>query len=246
MHRQVLASAAALIFVGSAASAADITSNDTGLSATGARVSAVEITQNNDLTIVDPLQIECSAGGVATVRNQFLRRFFLNTDHGIVDPFTIESVEFGVLRVEDATGGGAPVSVSVDVNIYSIPAGDTFTYANLTLEDTAFVEVATADEGTLKSVAIGGVIGNPSTTDLVMEIVAEDFSSQDVVFRVGTNDLGAIHDAYVASPTCGPAEPTAVTLLGFPDSQFIFIIRGHEDDPTPSKPATWSEVKSLF
>lgn len=243
MLRQVM-TGAALLLVGSAASAADFETNPAGglwIANPAGSAAAVSITQNDDTTTIDGLvSVACGVGGVSTADNQYLRRFFLNADHGIVDQFTVESVDFATSQLD----GGS--SIIVDVNIYSIASGDAFTYANMTLLANAPTEITAADVGGFTNAVVGGVFADPVGTDLVMEISSPDLSDLAIQHRVGANGNGATQDAYLASATCGINDPTPVGAIGFPDSQFIMIVNGDEEGTVPTEDATWSEVKSLF
>ena len=244
MLRQVMTGAAALLLVGSAASAADLETNPAGglwIANPAGSAAAISITQNDDTSTIDGLvSVACGVAGTSTADNQYLRRFFLNADHGIVDAFTVESVDFATSQLD----GGS--SIIIDVNIYSIASGDAFLYGNLTLLDTTPVEITTADVGAFTNALIGGAFADPVGMDLVMEIVSPDLSDLAIQHRVGANAIGATQDAYLASVTCGFPEPTAVSSFGFADSQFIFIVNGNEEGTVPTEDATWSEVKSLF
>ena len=249
MHRQVMTSLAALLLAGSAASAAEFELNDTGqtwFASPSGSAAPLTITQNLDITVIETGSVACGVGDVSTVDNQYLRRFLLSTDHGIVDEFTVESVDFAVQEVSSAAGGGGIASLTVEFNIYSIASGDAFTYANMTLEDTATIDLFGTDEGTFLNVPIGGVFSDPTATDLVVEVAAGDFTAAALSFRLGSNSLGATRDAYIASNTCSIVEPTPVSAIGFSESQYLFIVNGEEESTVPTEDATWSEVKSLF
>jgi len=240
MLRQVM-TGAALLLVGSAASAADLQNSGIApgqwFDSPSGSVAAVSITQNNDTGVIDALaSVACVGAG--TTQNPYLRRFFLNTDHGIVDQFTVQSVDFGT---EECTA-----AVIAAVNIYSIAAGDAFTYANLTLEDTAPVELSPADVGLFTNVPVGGVFPDPVGSDLVMEVSVPDLSALGAFYFIGSNFAGATRDAYIATVDCGISDPIAVSDIGFPDAQFIMVVNGDEAGTVPTEDATWSEVKSLF
>ena len=88
----------------------------------------VSITQSNSLTIQAGNSVSCNASGFHA-DNSYMRRFDLDGDHGIINPFVVSSVDFGVETAESGTGLTQPV----DVNLYTIPAGDPLLFANLNL-----------------------------------------------------------------------------------------------------------------
>ena len=247
MLRQVMTAAATMLLVGSVANAAELVTDDSTvvyIAAPGGSAAPVSITQNLDTTTIDTaVSVACGVAGSHTANNHYLRRFFLNADHGIVDQFTVQDVDFGVSQVESAAGD---VCVIVDMNIYSIASGDAFTFANMTLEDTASIEVCTPDVGSIVNVAVGGVFADPVGTDLVVDLFSATLEAEGIQFRAGANGNGATQDAYIASEDCGLPDPFAISGIGFPDSQYIFVVNGDEEGTVPTEDATWSEVKSLF
>jgi hypothetical protein len=243
-----MTAAAITLLVGSAANAAELLTDDSTdvfIATPSGSAAPVSITQNNDTTTIDQaVSVACGVAGDHTADNHYLRRFFLNGDHGIVDQFTVESVDFGVSQVE--TPSGLPVATIVTMNIYSIANGDAFTFANMTLEDSAPIEVTTADVGSILNVAVGGVFADPVGTDLVVDLFSPDLTADAIQFRAGANGNGSTRDAYIASDACGISEPTGISAIGFPTSQYIFVVHGDEAGTVPTEDATWSEVKSLF
>jgi hypothetical protein len=237
-----------MLLVGSAANAAELLLNDTGqlwIASPDGSVGTICITQNNDTSTIETGSVSCGVAGSHTADNQYLRLFELGADHGLVDDFTVKSVDWAVQQHETPTG--ELVCSIVTTNLYSIAIGDPFVYANLTLVSTADTEVCTDMEGTFVNVLMDGLF-DANTQNLVMELTSPDLSAEVIQFRPGSNTGGVIADAYIASLTCGIDEPTPVTAIGFPDSQYVYIVNGEtgDDPPTPTEDATWSEVKSLF
>ena len=77
------------------------------------------ITQSDDCSIVPITGIACAAGGV-TLNTSYLRRFLLTADHGMVNPYTVTTIDFGV-EVDDPD----PTN-PITVNTYKIAIGAPF------------------------------------------------------------------------------------------------------------------------
>ena len=96
--------------------------------AAGPGVDLPNITQSTDPVNITGGSVACAGGG-NTTQNQWLRRFFLNLDHGIVQQYDVTSVDWGignvVLNDPSATD---PVAT---VNVYALANGAAFTYANM-------------------------------------------------------------------------------------------------------------------
>ena len=100
------------------------------------------ITQSNDPATVEAATGVACTDQVTIADNHFLRRFFLNADHGILVQYNVTSVDFGV---ESATGTNA----LVNMDLYSIANGAAFTFANMTQIGTTsldYIEKATIVE----------------------------------------------------------------------------------------------------
>ena len=84
------------------------------------------ITQSADPVNVVTGSVACTNGGISS-DNHFLRRFFLNGDHGIIVQYNVTSVDFGIESVNVFVGTTAPITMST----YSIANGAAFTFANM-------------------------------------------------------------------------------------------------------------------
>jgi hypothetical protein len=184
-----------------------------------------DITQSVDCSIVPIPVIACSSGGI-DAGNQYLRRFQLTADHGIVSDYTVEAVQFG-LEVADP-GGSACAGVPLTFNTYSIAIGDPILYSNMTLLDSTDID-ATGGGGTIVTAAVGGTV-NPATDDLVVEVRTCDSSNQGDFGSLfpGANGLGQIGPTYIAADACGIFDPVDLADLGFPDSHNVFVVEGSE------------------
>ncbi len=191
---------------------------------------STEITQSASNAITPLNSVSCnSAGGSAA--NQYLRRFQLDADHGISSPFGVSSVDFGMESIT-AGGPGACAGNPVDLNVYSIPSGAPFTYANLTLVETASVDLAGTVAPTIVNIPLPGAGAvDGSTDDLVIEMTTCDHSSlADGGFEfVGSNSGGQLRPSYLASAACGITEPTDTAAIGFPEMQIVMTVYGEAE-----------------
>lgn len=208
----------------------------------------VTFTQNVNTTLIEPVQVACGVAGLYTTQNWYLRRFYLTADHGITSPLTVTSVDFGVEQLAMADGSNPP-PYDIQIKIFSIPSASPFTFAAMG----APIGLATAtvngtDQGTIMNAAIVGAGAvNPADHDLVVAIDAPDGSTigAGLQFRPGANSQGALWDAYIASADCGIPDPVAVSDIGFPDSQTIFVVNG-TTGVIPAETTSWGQVKNLY
>ena len=162
------------------------------------------ITHSASQNILAGNAVACSPdGGVTTSLNQYLRTFTL-TDFGIFGDFDVTEVAFGV---ENLTG---TVDRDVTVNLYTL---DTlpFTYANLTLLGTATQSVAPQSLAIVNVPVTGSV---PAGSTLVVEVDPGDLSDE-AGFFIGSNTSGETAPSYLASDSCGIANPTPFGAIGF-------------------------------
>lgn len=206
----------------------------------------VTFTQNVNTTLIEPTAVSCGVAGSYTTQNWYLRRFYLAVDHGITDPLTVTSVDLGVQQL-DMADGTTPPPYGFDVVLFSIPFGANFVFANMTELARVTVTIDASDVGTILNVPINGAIANPNTTDLVVAIDAPsgELIGAGLQFRPGANAQGALWDAFLASADCSVPEPVAVSDIGFPDSQFIFVVNG-ETGISPAETTSWGAVKNLY
>jgi hypothetical protein len=199
----------------------------------------VQFTQNSNTTLIEPVQVACGLAGISTNENWYLRRFDLAGDHGVVGALTVSSVQFGV---EQITAAG----YSVDLKIYAMSSAAAITFAAMgPAIASVSVPIALADQGTIKTVPIVGVI--PAGMNLVVAIYAADASALSLQFRPGANSAVCIADAMIASAACGLPEPTNVSAIGFPTSQTIFVVNGDDESGgVPVELSSWGQVKSIY
>jgi len=208
----------------------------------------VVITQNLNTTLIEPGAVACGVAGSYTTQNWYLRRFFLSADHSVVGALTVQGVSIGVEQLQMADAS-TPPPYDITLKVFTIAHGAAFLFANMTEIGSATVTITDASVGTIINTPLAaGPIVNPVTTDMVVAIDAPDGSAigAGLQFRPAVNSQGAIEDAYLASADCGVPEPIGVTAIGFPTSQFIFVVYGDEDAGTPVENTSWGAVKALY
>ena len=186
------------------------------------------ITQSTDTSTVTALNsVSCNAGGLHA-DNSYLRRFFLNADHGIANAFSVQSLDWAIENASGANG-----SQPVDINLYSIPVGAPFTFANLTSIGSTSLSVADTSLAGITS-SVSGVVADPLNQDLVVEVFTPDGQTAGNSFFIGSNPGGETQPSYIAAAACGISEPTATGAIGFPGMQVIMVVNGIEGSGVPT------------
>ncbi len=198
-----------------------------------------QVTQNADpVTITTGNSVSCNAGGLHT-DNSYMRRFDLNGDHGITDPWTLQSIDFGI---EQAVGAGG--SQPIDVNIYVMDPNAPLLFANLFLFGGA-TNVTVPDQSlTIFNVDFPDLLLDPVGLDVVVEVFTPNGQTAGNSFFVGSNANGQIRPTYLAAVDCGVSEPTDTAVLGFPGMHWVLILNG--TGVTPVEEGTWGTVKALY
>jgi len=189
------------------------------------------ITQSTDPATITGGSVAC-ASAPNTAQNQWLRRFFLNTDHGIVQQYDVTSVDWAIggVTLNDPAATDPPGTV----NVYALANGAGFTYANMgAVIGTATVPLTQAVASTIVNFPATGSIVTPAATDLVVEIVIPEGQGGTVATdlwdaRAGRNAAGELQESYIAAATCGINDPTGQTTIGFPDNHLVLTVNGNE------------------
>lgn len=185
---------------------------------------APNITQSVDPNTLAAGSIACTNAGIAS-DNEFLRRFFLNADHGIAIQYTVTSVDAGIESTVDIAGAGIPVTVTT----YSIANGDAFTYANMASLDSTTETLGDAIDLQILNWVVGGAIIDPAAEDLVVGLSWPDVTpTGDYQIWPGSNAAGQTQPSYLASVGCAIADPTDIAAIGFPDMHLVFTVNGDE------------------
>jgi len=175
----------------------------------------VVITHSVSQTIT-PGTVTCNAGGIPD-QNSFYRDFDLTNDFGIVNDFTVSSVEFGVEQIL------GPVSLTL--NIYStagpFPSGFP---GSLTLQGTSNYIVDVPDNLTIVSVPLSATI--PAGSIMVYELRINLGATNS--FFPGSNAAGQTGVSWIAAPACGISVPTNFSSIGFPNVMMIMNVVGEE------------------
>jgi hypothetical protein len=178
------------------------------------------LTQSNDPdTIESGSGVACS-DGVFTTENSWLRLFDLDFDHGLVNTWTTESVDWGM---ETLTG-----DVDIHVNIYCLDDGLPFLYQFMTVVDTATTTATTGDLVFYNTPLHSYGACEPLSQSLVVELFGEDCEivGTCTLYWIGANDLGQTAPSYIASASCGIVDPTDLAAIGFPDSHLVMEVNG--------------------
>jgi hypothetical protein len=248
MKRIVLFVTIALLAVGTAQAGEFSTDAQPAAGPSGPNQSAgdggTNITQNTDPNTVATGSIACSGDGGQTVTdNQYLRRFFLNADHGINLQFNVTDVSYGVQTAEDRNIGGRPISATL--NLYTIANGAAFTYANMTNIGSAALSIPDQTTQVVLNQAVTGSILDPVNEDLVVEVANPDFTGE-FAFFIGSNSAGESHPSYLASASCSINDPSTFGSIGFPDVHVVYTVSGDEQVvPTPTPPPAGEPVPSM-
>lgn len=203
---------------------------------------APNITQSVDPTTLVAGSIACSGGGISA-DNHFLRRFFLNADHGIAVQYNVTSVDMGIESVNVYVGTTAPISV----NTFSIANGAAFTFANMTALDSTTRNFPDGTSLVMENWVVSGSVVDPVATDLVVEMFYPDTVDAYGIWP-GSNSAGQTQPSYLASLGCGISEPSDIASIGFPDMHLVMTVNGDEQvvpTPTPPPATTLNPVPAL-
>jgi hypothetical protein len=206
-------------------------------------INAVTITQNSSSAIQSLNSVSCN-NGVGHTANSYMRRFDLNGVHGIVAPFAISQVDFGVEEASSSSGAQAVI-----LNLYVIENADPLTFANLTGGGGSQIGNVVINMGDQSLVihqqAIAALVPSPLTHDLVVEVFTPDGRPAGNLFFIGSNNLGQTAPSYLAAADCGVAQPTPTGNIGFPDMHIYMAVTGTEQG-TPTADVSWGRLKTLY
>jgi len=191
------------------------------------------ITQSDDCSIEPFTGIACSAADITT-DTSYLRRFFLGPDHGVTLPYAVSSVDFGVeIDTPDPTN-------LITVNLYEIPIGAPFLFANLTLLASTSFDLGGGTDLTIVNAPVLGTV-DPATDDLVVEVLSFDHLEAGTSggFFPGANSLGQTRPSYIAAPDCGISEIANLADIGFPDSHNVLVVNGSAVVEIDIKPGSY-------
>jgi hypothetical protein len=243
MKRTVAIVFVAMLAVG-VAQAADFTTNPNPANPpSGAPYApdAPNISQSTDPATVVTGSIACGSGGISS-DNHFLRRFFLNADHGIVVQYNVTSVDMGIESVNVYVGTTAPITI----NTYSIANGAAFTFANMSSIGSATRDFGDGTSLVMENWVVGGSVIDPVASDLVVSMFYADTVDAYGIWP-GSNAGGQTQPSYLASVGCGLPDPADIASIGpFADMHLVMTVNGDEQIvPTPTPSGAAEPVPSL-
>jgi hypothetical protein len=247
MKRFVLFAIVGLLAVGTAQAAEfTVNPNPPTTSSAGPYVPDLpNITQSTDPNnVVAATGVACT-DGTAVSDNHFIRRFFLNADHGIVVQYNVTSVDFGIESITYVNGTSAPV----EMRTYSIAHGAAFQFANMTLLNSTTRNLPNGTALSIENFPVGGSILDPAATDLVVDMYWADVTTNsDWLGYPGANSAGESQPGYIASDGCGIPNPVTYASIGFPDCHLVVTVNGDEQvvpTSTPPPATTGEPVPAL-
>jgi hypothetical protein len=243
--RKLLFALAALTLTASFATAADFGKSSLPPGGTSDPtlydINATTITQSTSSTVIAGNSVACNANdGSGTTPNSYVRRFNLDGVHGIITPFTVSKVDFGIENAATPLAG-----IGVTVNLYTIPNASALTFANMTLIGTAAFNVA-PQSLTIFSAPVVGVVATPLLSDLVVEVKSADGRTHPQgFFFIGSNNLGQTALSFLAATDCGIPNPTSTAAIGFPGMHIVMAVTGTEG-ATQTVDSSWGRLKTLY
>ena len=171
------------------------------------------LTQSTSQTITSLNAVSCN-NGVGHTDNSYSRAFSMGS---FPNGFNVCALQFGV---ENATGAGG--SQPATVNIYA-NTGAPYPGGTAALVGTANAVVA--DQSlTILEVAVTAAI--PAGAELIAEVFTPDGQTAGNLFFMGSNDQGESGPSFLKAATCGVANPTATSAIGFSNFQFVMNVLG--------------------
>jgi subtilisin family serine protease len=177
------------------------------------------ITHSASQAIVELNSVGCTPGGGATTENGYLRHFTLD-DFDITSDFSVTEVSFGIETIN-----GPPHPTTVNLFTMINPAGP-FTYTNFQPIGSAEQELP-AQALTIVSIPVTGTA--PAGSTLVVEIETPDMTTTGGGLFIGSNSDGQTAPSFIRSASCGIAEPTDLTAIGFPGMHIVMNVTGTTD-----------------
>ena len=181
-------------------------------------VAAARLEQTLDGTIADSLSLACSDAN-GTTENSWYRVFSLR-DAGIVDRiFEVNRVNFAV---QTAYG---QQRVQVSVGIYGgDPGAPTLDLSKIEMLAMTAVTVPPTTKGeNLQATFAAAAI--PANSNLIVEVHTPTHS-QLGYFYVGATKAAETGPSYLRAPACNAPDPTAVSVLGHPETHVLIAVSG--------------------
>lgn len=201
---------------------------------------SVTITHSASQSILAANSVHCgNTGQPYHTDNSYLRQFKLS-DFGIVNDFSISSIDIGMESAVGASGSQPSV-----VNLYTWDESTAFQFVNFSLIGTANVTVV--DQSlTVLNVPVTGVA--PAGSTLVVEFFTPDGTTTLNSIYIGSNDAGQTAYTYLAAVDCGLTNPVTTDSIGFPDMHLVMNVTGEEIVSTTCDAVTdipWASVSPI-
>jgi hypothetical protein len=206
-------------------------------------IDPVTLTQSLSQTIVALNSVSCNNQTTNShTDNWYMRRYDLDGQHGILGPFGVTSVSFGVEFAQ--SGFLIPPTQPMTVRLHTIPAGDPLLFGNLNLLAEENFQLGNMQLG-MWQVMISGTVADPLIDDLVVEVFSPNGQANGHIFFIGSNPDGEIAPSYLAAPDCNVNQPTPTGAIGFPGMNMLINVTGTEE-PTQVVAGSWGKIKSFY
>ncbi|MBL6756253.1 MAG: hypothetical protein ISQ11_07575 [Planctomycetes bacterium] len=175
-------------------------------------------TQSFDNQTIEPGGVACTTGPPTNFAtdNQWLRRYSPAAECGVTSAIVVEGVTFAVETAASPDGLGQPITLRA----YTIPVGASLSYANMSLL-TELEELVPDGTDQIITTRFDSPRVLTIGFDLVIEVAKTTAATEEFVYFPGSNGLGQTGPSYIASASCGLAEPTDLATIGFPNTHLI-------------------------
>lgn len=180
------------------------------------------LSHNTDNVITGTNSVACGGGDNSQARVFNLGSF------GITDEFTITDGEIGVQSISN----NLDVTVNIwDLDLANFPVGFP---AGSTLIGTETVTIPLGSDLSIVNYTFSTPVVVPAgTSDILVEVIQPaDGTSWFIGGTAAETD-----DSWIASGTCGLAEYSTTTAIGFPDAHYYITVTGDTAGGPPSGPA---------
>nr|MBA2542008.1 hypothetical protein [Deltaproteobacteria bacterium] len=167
-------------------------------------------------------QVDGASGALLFTNSNSWYRVYSLTEAGIIGPFTVSSVTFGVESAQNEP------PLTIKVGTYSGTPDD---IAPLSLAQASFLATTTqsvANTATATSIDVPITATIPANTNLIVEITSTTRTTNGDRFLLGTTIGTVQHTNYLMAATCSINAPTKMADLcaGCGNSQAIIAVTG--------------------
>jgi len=183
------------------------------------------LTQTTDSTTMTAGSIACTYSFSVTAENSYYRAFTL-AEHGVVGPFTISQVSFGVESADGDLLTTQPATLRI--LRYTGTVGTTLNLAQTTQLASLPININNAAAPIVLAFPIAATI--PANGTFLVELAIPDGDPDGdtfgPVFFIGSNSSGETKSSYLRAPSCGATSPTTIASLGFANRHVIMTVTG--------------------